>query len=291
MERLILGDFELTAVSDGDYFLDGGAYFGVVPKVLWERKVKVDEKNRVLTGLNSVVVRNNDLTILIETGVGNKLPEKIRKIHGMPVKLLDNLKATGIAPEDIDIVINSHLHFDHCGWNTVIKDGKPVPTFPNATYYAQHGEWEHAHQNQRDGVSYFTENYDPLVESGQMKLLRGDAEISPYIGVLPFILAIVGVWRMSDKWVVRYLIILAIGSYLYSLGSFSFIHGLLYLLPALDKAREAAGMLAAAGETEHAAFWRYIQAHALFDRGRAEEVTPLVQRTKQRPDPTLMRHG
>jgi glyoxylase-like metal-dependent hydrolase (beta-lactamase superfamily II) len=183
MQRLTLGDFELTAVSDGGYFLDGGAYFGVVPKVLWERKVKVDEKNRVLTGLNSVVVRNNELTILIETGVGNKLPEKMKKIHGMPAKLLDNLAAAGIAPEDIDIVINSHLHFDHCGWNTVIKNGKPVATFPNATYYAQKGEWEHAHENQRDGVSYLSDNYDPLVESGQMKLLQGDGEISPGVSV------------------------------------------------------------------------------------------------------------
>jgi glyoxylase-like metal-dependent hydrolase (beta-lactamase superfamily II) len=183
MQRLTLGDFELTAVSDGDYFLDGGAYFGVVPKVLWEKKVKVDEKNRVLTGLNSVVVRAEGLTVLIETGVGNKLPEKMAKIHGMPAKLLNNLKVAGVSPEDVDIVINSHLHFDHCGWNTVIKDGKPVPTFPRATYYAQHGEWEHAHQNQRDGVSYFTENYDPLVESGQMKLLRGDAQIVPGISV------------------------------------------------------------------------------------------------------------
>lgn len=183
MQRLTLGDFELTAVSDGDYFLDGGAYFGVVPKVLWERKVKVDEKNRVLTGLNSVVVRNNELTILIETGVGNKLPEKMRKIHGMPAKLIDNLATAGIAPEDIDIVINSHLHFDHCGWNTVLKDGKPVPTFPRATYYSQKEEWVHAHENQRDGVSYLSDNYDSLVENGQMKLLEGDGEICPGVSV------------------------------------------------------------------------------------------------------------
>lgn len=183
MQRLTLGDFELTAVSDGDYFLDGGAYFGVVPKVLWEKKVKVDEKNRVLTGLNSVVVRNNELTILIETGVGNKLPEKMRKIHGMPAKLLDNLAVAGISPEDIDIVINSHLHFDHCGWNTVLKDGKPVPVFPRATYYSQKEEWVHAHENQRDGVSYLSDNYDPLVESGQMKLLEGDGEICPGVSV------------------------------------------------------------------------------------------------------------
>jgi glyoxylase-like metal-dependent hydrolase (beta-lactamase superfamily II) len=183
MQRLTLGDFELISVQDGDYYLDGGAYFGVVPKVLWEKKVVVDDKNRVRTGLDSVVVRNQDLTILIETGAGNKLPEKMQKIHGMPAQLLNNLAAAGIAPDDVDIVINSHLHFDHCGWNTVLKNGKPVPAFPRATYYAQQGEWEHAHQNQRDGVSYFSENYDPLVENGQMKLLRGDVEIVPGVSV------------------------------------------------------------------------------------------------------------
>jgi glyoxylase-like metal-dependent hydrolase (beta-lactamase superfamily II) len=183
MQRMTLGDFELISVSDGTYYLDGGAYFGVVPKVLWEKKVEVDAKNRVSTGLNSVVVRTDDLTVLIETGVGTKLPEKMIEIHGQPAKLLTSLQAAGVSPDDVDIVINSHLHFDHCGWNTINKDGKIVPTFPNAIYYAQEGEWKHAHENQRDGVSYFTENYDPLVESGQMKLVRGDAEIVPGISV------------------------------------------------------------------------------------------------------------
>ena len=183
MQRKTLGNFELTAISDGTYFLDGGAYFGVVPKVLWEKKVAVDEKNRVATGLNSVIIRADDFTVLIETGVGNKLPEKMAAIHGQPAQLLTNLHAAGVAPEDVDVVINSHLHFDHCGWNTIAKDGKFVPAFPNAVYYAQQGEWKHAHENQRDGVSYLTENYDPLVDSGQMKLLHGEAEIVPGISV------------------------------------------------------------------------------------------------------------
>ena len=183
MHRTTIGDFELTALSDGIYHLDGGAYFGVVPKVLWSKKVEVDDNNRVPTGLNSVLVRTADRNILIETGVGNKLPEKMAEIYGQPAQLLDNLNAAGLSPADIHIVINSHLHFDHCGWNTSRKNGNIVPTFPNATYYAQHGEWEHAHQNQRDGVSYLTENYDPLVESGQMKLLRGDQDIAPGISV------------------------------------------------------------------------------------------------------------
>src|SRR5262245_20675890 len=115
MRRISLGDFELTAVSDGTYLLDGGGYFGVVPKVLWEKKIPADELNRVRTGLNSVVVRNEEHTILIETGIGNKLPEKSAAIYGQPAELLKNLEAAGFAPEDFDIVINSHLHFDHCG--------------------------------------------------------------------------------------------------------------------------------------------------------------------------------
>lgn len=185
-QKTTLGDFELTAVSDGLYLLDGGAYFGVIPKVMWQRKVKADDQNRVTTGLNSLLIRTADRTILVETGIGNKLPERAAKIYGQPAQLLQNLAAVGVAPEDVDIVINSHLHFDHCGWNTVRRGGRVEATFPKATYYAQEGEWRHAHENQRDGVSYFTENYDPLVESGQMKLLRGDQEIVPGVSVAVF---------------------------------------------------------------------------------------------------------
>jgi glyoxylase-like metal-dependent hydrolase (beta-lactamase superfamily II) len=186
MQRMTLGDFELTAVSDGTYWLDGGAFFGVVPKVLWEQRMKADEKNRVPTGLNSVVVRTGRQTVLIETGAGNKLPERMVKIYGQPAQLVENLATAGIAPEDVDIVINSHLHFDHCGWNTVRQGDRIVPTFPRATYYVQEGEWKHAHQKQRDAVSYLTENYDPLVETGQMKLVRGDHEVVPGISLRVF---------------------------------------------------------------------------------------------------------
>jgi glyoxylase-like metal-dependent hydrolase (beta-lactamase superfamily II) len=186
MHRLNLGNFELTTVSDGIYPLDGGAFFGVVPKVLWEKKVQADEKNLVPAGLNSVVVRTGKQTVLIETGIGNKLPEKMARIYGQPAHLLENLGAAGVSLEDIDVVINTHLHFDHCGWNTVRRDEKIAATFPNAKYYVQEGEWNHAHENQRDAVSYLTDNYDPLVESGQMKLLRGDQEIVPGISVRVF---------------------------------------------------------------------------------------------------------
>jgi glyoxylase-like metal-dependent hydrolase (beta-lactamase superfamily II) len=189
MHRLTLGDFELTAVSDGTYRLDGGAFFGVVPKVMWEKKVKADAENYVPVGLNSVVVRTGQHTVLIETGIGNKLPERLIRIFGQPAKLLHNLNAAGISPEDIDIVINSHLHFDHCGWNTMLNDGKIVPTFPRAKYYAPEGEWQHGRlQLERDAISYISENYDPLIKTGQMELLQGDGdqEIVPGISVRVF---------------------------------------------------------------------------------------------------------
>lgn len=184
MHTTTLGNFELTVVSDGTYLLDGGGFFGVVPKVLWSKRVPADEQNRVTTGLNSLLVRTGDKNILIETGIGNKLSEKMVRIYSQPAKLLENLHVAGLAPEDIDIVINSHLHFDHCGWNTVRKDGKIVPTFPRAKYYAPQGEWQYArHPSERDAISFISENYDPLVESGQMTLLTGGEEIVPGISV------------------------------------------------------------------------------------------------------------
>ena len=178
MERLALGDFDLTVFPDGTYYLDGGAFFGVVPKVMWSRKVKADEQNRVVVGLNSLLVRTGKHNVLIETGIGNKLSEKMVKIYGQPAKLLENLSACGIAPDDIDVVINTHLHFDHCGWNTVRKNGQVVATFPKAQYYVQEGEWQHGRrQHERDAISYISENYDPLIDSGQMHLLHGEQEI------------------------------------------------------------------------------------------------------------------
>ncbi len=180
--RTTLGDFELTVLSDGPYFLDGGAMFGVVPKPLWERRAPADELNRILLGTNTVVVRTGKRTVVIETGIGDKLPEKLRSIYRADSReakqqLPASFVAAGIALEEVDIVINTHLHFDHCGWNTTLTaHGKVVPTFPNARYFAHRGEVEHGHlQLERDAVSYISANYDPLVESGQMTLLEGGA--------------------------------------------------------------------------------------------------------------------
>ncbi|HUS18499.1 MAG TPA: MBL fold metallo-hydrolase [Terriglobales bacterium] len=182
-----LGDFELTILSDGTYVLDGGAMFGVIPKTLWSKKVAVDQRNLFLSGMNSLLVRTGKLNILVETGAGNKLSDKMKTIYEPQERLLSNLEGTGLAPEDIDIVVNTHLHFDHCGWNTVFKDGQAVPTFPRAKYFAPRGEWEHGRkQLERDKISYISENYDPLVASGQMQLLEGEHELAPGISVSPY---------------------------------------------------------------------------------------------------------
>lgn len=179
-----LGDFELTVFSDGTYFLDGGNFFGVVPKVLWEKKMKPDERNRVPVGLNSLLIRDGKHTVLVETGIGNKLSERMAKIFAPQAKLMENLAAAKVAPEDIDVVINTHLHFDHCGWNTVRQGGQVVAAFPKAQYYVQEGEWRHgSQQHERDRVSYLSENYDPLIQAGRMHLLHGDQELLPGISV------------------------------------------------------------------------------------------------------------
>ena len=188
MHRLTLGDFELTAFSDGTYPLDGGAFFGVVPKIMWSKKTPADERNYVTAGLNSLLIRTGKETVLVETGMGNKLSERMIKFYRQPAELMKNLGAGGVSPEEIDIVINSHLHFDHCGWNTVRgASGKIVPTFPRAKYYAPEGEWQYARKpSERDAISYIPDNYDPLVASGQMTLLKGGEQIAPGISVKTF---------------------------------------------------------------------------------------------------------
>jgi glyoxylase-like metal-dependent hydrolase (beta-lactamase superfamily II) len=182
--RTTVGDFELTVLSDGTYFLDGGAMFGVVPKPLWEKRAPADAENRVLLGLNTVIVRTGAHTVAIETGIGNKLSDKLKAIYGAKQQLPRSFQAARIRPEEVDIVINSHLHFDHCGWNTTrTPEGRIVPTFPNARYFAHRGEVNHGHlQLERDAVSYISENYDPLVASGQMTLLDTEpGEITPIV--------------------------------------------------------------------------------------------------------------
>ena len=160
------------------------------PSTLWQKRAPADEQNRILLGLNSVVVRTGKHVVVIETGIGNKQNEKMREIHQNQELLPQSLAAAGVRPEEVDIVVNTHLHFDHCGWNTTLHpDGSVTPTFPNARYFAHKGEVEHGHiQYDRDRISYLSPNYDPLIESGQMTLLTTEGihtnpEIVPGISV------------------------------------------------------------------------------------------------------------
>ena len=178
-----VGDFELTLVRNSIYWWDGGAMFGVVPKTLWSRKTPADELNRIPLGFNCYLIRTGDHTILIETGGGDKLDPRAReraKLPPVPDPLPEAIARQGIDPESIDIVINSHLHWDHCSGNTVLTPNGAVPAFPRARYFASRGEWEHAHQRHvRDSVAYIDANYDPLLASGRMTLVEDGHQVAP----------------------------------------------------------------------------------------------------------------
>jgi len=183
--RVTLGDFEVIVLSDGFFLLDGGAMFGVVPKPLWEARSPADERNRILLGANTLLIRDGKRTIVVETGAGNKFDAKMREIYGTQQFLPAAFAAAGVRLDEVDIVINSHLHFDHCGWNTTRRDdGSIAPTFPNARYFAHRGEVEHGRlQLERDRMSYLHDNYEPLVANGQMTLIDGPQTIAPGISV------------------------------------------------------------------------------------------------------------
>ena len=184
----------LLVLSDGVCRFDGGAMFGVVPKSLWSRVTEADDANRVAVGLNTVVVqtqqRDKIQTTVIETGFGEKLPPKLASIYGAQARLPEAFSEAGIALESVDAVINTHLHWDHCGWNTrVTRDGHGVePVFSNAQYFAHEGEVEHGRaRHLRDAISYVPENYEPLLAAGRMELLNiregEEREILPGIAV------------------------------------------------------------------------------------------------------------
>ncbi len=183
-----LGDLELLVVSDGVMRQDAGAVFGLVPRVMWERYVaELDDKYRMKMGLNSLLVRSAGKTILIDTGVGTKgarAPGAI-STEGSG-KLLESLNREGVRPEDIDIVVNTHLHFDHAGGNTVSDQGTPVPAFPRARYVVQRGEWEAAsHPNERTRGTYLAENFEPLQDSRQVELVEGGMELAKGVRIVP----------------------------------------------------------------------------------------------------------
>jgi len=183
---LDFSDLRITPVRAGSYWWDGGAMFGVVPKTLWSKFEPADDLNRIEAGFNCFVVQTQSHSVLIETGGGIRHGERERERMRMPdpPRLPELLLSAGFDPASIDLVINTHLHWDHCGGNTIDVDGRVLPALPKARYITQRGELEHAReQHPRDAVSYRAVNYETLLESGVMHLLDGDSEVAPCVEV------------------------------------------------------------------------------------------------------------
>ncbi len=194
VETRQLGRFRMHAIQAGGQALDGGAMFGVVPKPLWERRITPDARNRIQLGMRCLLIEHETGPILIDTGAGNKEDAKFYEIYGVenagtpgPTSLEDGLRAIGVKPEDVSLVINSHLHFDHAGGNTTRDaDGSIRPTFPNARYVVQEGEYRYAtHTNERTAGSYFNHNFVPLHDAGRFDFVTGEKEIVAGIRVIP----------------------------------------------------------------------------------------------------------
>jgi glyoxylase-like metal-dependent hydrolase (beta-lactamase superfamily II) len=186
--RVKLGELELRFVSDGHFRLDGGMMFGIVPRVVWERRRPPDELNRVGLQLNCLLIQRGNEYALVDTGLGTNLtPHQRDVIWGLAPgpRLLDSLAALGLAPQDISLVINTHLHIDHCGGDTLLRDGRLRPTFPRARYLVQRQEWQDTLQpNERTRGSYFPELLRPLAEEGLLELLDGDTQVNSYLRCL-----------------------------------------------------------------------------------------------------------
>lgn len=188
IDKISFGEITVYGLRDGYFYLDGGAMFGVVPKVLWEKIYTPDEQNRIKMGLNSFLVQTKQSLVLIETGIGPCLDKKFSQFYSVERNpgLLAEIKKRGFQPEEIQYVINSHLHFDHCGGNThQNKEGKWVPTFPNAQYIIQKGEWEYAMDPCfRDKPSYMPHNFLPLEQNGCVRLVEGNEQVTKGVQVI-----------------------------------------------------------------------------------------------------------
>ncbi len=201
-----VGGLRCHALEGGLQRLDGGAMFGVVPKPLWQRRIAPDERNRIPLGLRCLLVEHPGGLVLIDSGIGNKEDDKFREIYGVEnqgkqgaTQLEDALLAVGYRPEEVELVINTHLHFDHAGGNTRTdrwtegpadgggEDGPSVhrsvrPSFPSATYVVQRAELEFArHTNERTRASYLSHNFEPIAAAEKWRLLDGEGEIVPGI--------------------------------------------------------------------------------------------------------------
>lgn len=178
-----LGAFDIYPVTDGRFRLDGGAMFGVVPKALWQQCCPADELNRIPLSLTCLLIRAHGKNVLVDTGLGDKEDTKFQSmfaVERMPT-LQESLRQHGLSRDDIHMVINTHLHFDHAGGNTVTNRSRELlPAFPKATYYVQRGEYEDAMQaNERTRASYRRDNFTPLAQVNQWAFLDGDRELMP----------------------------------------------------------------------------------------------------------------
>jgi glyoxylase-like metal-dependent hydrolase (beta-lactamase superfamily II) len=181
-----LGEFEITSLWDGTFRLDGGAMFGVIPKTMWSRRTECDDRNRIPMSMRPLLVRTPTLTMLVDAGVGDKLGPKETEIYGFDrARHLDHsLAELGLTAADIDVVLATHLHFDHAGGFTAAIDGRLVPRFPRARYLIRRGEWEDAtHPHERNRASYLVENYVPLADAGRVEFIDEDGEVLPGITV------------------------------------------------------------------------------------------------------------
>ena len=184
---MFLGDYRIEIVPDTEFRLDGGAMFGVVPRVLWEKVCPPDELNRIQINMNCLFVETATEKILVETGIGEKWTEKQIRNYGIfrQKPFTETLfEKTGCQPEDITIVVNTHLHFDHAGGNTIYQRTtddrqRAIPQFANARYFVSKSEFEHAQKpTERDRASYLAENWQPLLESGQLELKADEYEVA-----------------------------------------------------------------------------------------------------------------
>jgi glyoxylase-like metal-dependent hydrolase (beta-lactamase superfamily II) len=179
---MFLGNYRIEIIPDTEFRLDGGAMFGVVPRVVWERVSPPDELNRIRMNMNCLFIETATEKILIETGIGEKWSDKHTRMYGIfrDKPLSQTLfEKTGFTVNDITIVVNTHLHFDHAGGNTILDgNGKTIPQFPNARYFVSRNEFEQAENpHERHQASYLRENWSCLVESGQLELKPDNYEV------------------------------------------------------------------------------------------------------------------
>lgn len=187
-----VGRIRIHAIEAGLQWLDGGAMFGVVPRPLWEKRIPPDQRNRIPLGLRCLLVEAPGALVLVDTGIGNKESARFHEIYGVenagsPTRLEDGIRAAGFTPGDVDIVLNTHLHFDHAGGNTLRDDeGRVVPAFPQARYSVNRHELAFASSpNERIRASYLQDNILPVQAAGLWDPTEGAARITEGVSVLP----------------------------------------------------------------------------------------------------------